>query len=304
MLKYSILLMKAYITTFMKQLLFFLFFTSFLFSATLESKYKLHHLDINASLIYPDIQNDFRIYSFEKNKFRKSISSKQLVQVFKSHNIVLLDKSRGIVNFERTSNIDFSDIKEEVKKYYLSYYPNMNIEDISLRSNSSFRHLPSIYTLIFKHNAYLHNSSSLKLVSQESKEQLFLNYTITASLKVFKASHNINRGKILSYIDLTYKEETFSRFMGTPLKSINERQVRLRKRLPKGKTIYEHDVEPLPSVLKNKNVYVRFNNGNVHLEFQAKSLQDAQIGETISVQKKDKTRLKAKVIGRNLVEIE
>lgn len=296
--------MKAYTITFMKPLLFFLFFTSFLFSATLESKYKLHTLDINASLIYPEIQNDFHIYSFEKNKFRKSISSKQLIQIFQSHNIVLLDKSRGIVNFERTSNIDFSNIKEEVKKYYLSYYPKMHIETIVLRSNSSLSHLPKVYSINFKPKSYQHKSSSFRLISEDSKEQLFLNYTITASLEVFKASHNINRGKILSYVDLTYNKENFSRFTGTPLKSINKRQVRLKKRLLKGKTLYEHDVEPLPSVLKNKNVYVRFNNGNVHLEFQAKSLQDAQLGEVISVQKKDKTRLKAKVIGRNLVEIE
>ncbi len=288
----------------MKQLLFFIFFTSFLFSATLRSHYKLHDLDINASVIFPEIQDDFRIYSFEKNKFRKSISSKRLIKVFRSHGIVLLDKSRGVVNFERTSNIDFSKIKEEVKNYYLRYYPNIHISKISLRSNSSFSHLPKAYSLSFKPNSYQHNASSIKLISKESKKQLFLNYTITASLEVFKASHNINRGKILSYIDLTYTEETFSRFTGTPLKSINERQVRLKKRLLKGKTLYEHDVEPLPSVLKNKHVYVRLNNGNVHLEFQAKSLQDAQLGDIISVQKKDNTRLKAKVIGKNLVEIE
>ncbi len=180
----------------------------------------------------------------------------------------------------------------------------MKIDSIQLDPNGTITELPKKYTLMFKPHAHRYNHSSLQLTSNESNERYFLSYTILATIKVFKASHNINRGKILTYIDLKHTNEPFTRFTGMPLQRIGKSAVRLKKRLQKGKIIYEHDIEALPYVLKNKPVYVRLTNGNVHLEFQAKSLQDGKIGDMISIQKKDKTRLKAKVVGKNLVEIE
>lgn len=288
----------------MKQIIFLLLLNTFAFAATLESHYKLLTPELNASVIYPKIQNDFNIYTFDKNRNRKSFSSKTLIKIFESHNLSLDDKSRGIVHFERTSDIDLGPVKKEIEAYYLSHYSNIHIDSIILDPNGTITQLPKKYTLRFKPNAHQHNRSSLQLIADESKERFFISYTILATIKVFKASHNINRGKILSYIDLKQTNESFKRFTGRPLQSIGKSTVRLKKRLQKGKIIYEHDVEAPPSVLKNKPVYVRLTDGNVHLEFQAKSLQDGQIGDMISIQKKDKTRLKAKVVGKNLVEIE
>lgn len=288
----------------MKHILLLLLINTFSFAVALESHYTLLTPELNASVIYPTIQNDFNIYTFDKNKNRKSFSSKRLIKIFESHNLSLDDNSRGIVHFERTSDIDLNPVKEEIEAYYLSHYPNINIDSIILDPNGTITELPKKYTLAFKPNAHQHNHSSLQLISGESKERFFISYTILATIKVFKASHNINRGRILTYIDLKQTSEPFKRFTGTPLQSIGKSTVRLKKRLQKGKIIYEHDVEAPPSVLKNKPVYVRLTDGNVHLEFQAKSLQDGKVGDMISIQKKDRTRLKAKVVGKNLVEIE
>ena len=289
---------------FMKYIFFLLLLNIFAFSAVLEPNYTLLTPELNASVIYPEIKQDFNIYTFDKNKNRKSFSSKRLIKIFESHDLSLKDNSRGIVHFERTSDIDLEPIKKKIEEYYLAHYPNMHINTIELDPNNTITHLPKKHTLSFKTNAHQHSHSSLQLTSSESKERYFISYTVQATIKVFKASHNINRGKILTYIDLKHTNEPFKRFTGTPLQRIDKSTVRLKKRLQKGKIIYEHDVEALPSVLKNKPVYVRLTNGNVHLEFQAKSLQDGKIGDMISIQKKDKTRFKAKVVGKNLVEIE
>ncbi|MFC2073702.1 flagellar basal body P-ring formation chaperone FlgA [Campylobacterota bacterium] len=288
----------------MKHIFFLLLMNTFSFSAILESKYTLLTPELNASVIYPDIQKDFSIYTFDENKNRKSFSSKTLIKIFESHNLSLSDNSKGIVHFERTSDIDMGPVEKEIEAYYLSHYPNMKIDSIQLDPNGTITELPKEYTLMFKPHAHRYNHSSLQLTSNESNERYFLSYTILATIKVFKASHNINRGKILTYIDLKHTNEPFTRLTGIPLQRISKSPVRLKKRLQKGKIIYEHDVEALPYVLKNKPVYVRLTNGNVHLEFQAKSLQDGKVGDMISIQKKDNTRLKAKVVGKNLVEIE
>ncbi len=288
----------------MKHIIFLLLINTLAFSTALKSHYTLPSTELNASVIYPEIKNDFSIYTFDTNKNRKSFTSKTLIKIFESHNLSLEDNSRGVVHFERTSDIDMEPIKKEIKAFYLSYYPNMRIDSIILDPNGTLTYLPKEYTLTFKPNAYRYNRSNIQLISNETNERFFISYTILATVQVFKASHNINRGKILSYIDLKHTHEPFTRFTGKPLQKIDKSAARLKKRLQKGKIIYEHDVEALPSVLKNKPVYVRLTDGNVHLEFQAKSLQDGKIGDMISIQKKDKTRLKAKVVGKNLVEIE
>ncbi len=288
----------------MRQIFFLLFFVISGSSATLQSHYTFAGSELNASLIDPEIADDFTIYTFEENRNRKSFSAESLIKLFDEHNLNLSDKSRGIVHFERGSSVSLEPIINDIKAYYLNYYPQMQIKSIHLHSNTPVVQLPEEYSLSFKPNAYKYNRSSLIMNSKELNTRLFFHYTLEATVKVFKASHNINRGTILNYIDLKYTSVPFKRLTGTPLRGIDTNRVRLKKRIPKGKTLYEHDVELLPSVLKNKTVYARFSNGNVHLEFQATSLQDGRLGDVILIQKKDNTRLKAKVVGTNQVEIE
>jgi len=180
----------------------------------------------------------------------------------------------------------------------------MSIEKVFLDPNGYIGEIPSNYTLIFKPKAYLHSHSSLQIVSTQSKERFFLTYTIRAKMKLFKARNNINRGKILTQIDLIYENEKFTRLKGLPLRELESGQFRLKKRLAKGKTLYVHDIESLPYVLKGKPVNVRLVSGKVRVEFIAKSLEDGQKNAYVFIEKSDGKKLKAKVVNRNLVEVE
>lgn len=288
----------------MKQLIVLLFFTVSMFAASLQSVYNVPAQEINASLIYPEIDKDFTFYRFSKNNHQKSFSASTLIKVFAEHDVNLQSDYRGIVHFKRSASIDLAPLKQKIAEHYLSYYPTMKIDAIDLKLNSFAKKLPQEYTLSFKPNAHQHKYSTLKLRDISSKRRYFISYEITATIKLYKASHNINRGKILSPIDMTYTSVPFKRLKGTPIQSIELGKIRLKKRLSRGTIIYAHDLESLPTVLKNKSVNVRYINNNVHLEFQATALQDARIGEYIYVQKKDRQRLKVKVVGKNLVEIE
>ena len=288
----------------MKQLFVLLFFTVSIFSASLQSLYTVSTQEVNASLIHPEIDEDFTFYNFGKNNHQKSFSTNTLIKIFAQHNVKLESNYRGIVHFKRSSSLDLEPLKEKISAYYLSYYPTMQISAIELKLNNFSKALPKDYILSFKTNAHQHRYSTLKISSKTSKNRHFISYEITATIKLHKASHNINRGRILSHIDMTYGPVPFKRLKGTPIQSITLGQTRIKKRLSRGTIIYQHDVEPLPTVLKDKSVNVRYVNDNVHLEFQATALQDAHIGEYIYVQKKDRKRLKVKVVGKNLVEIE
>lgn len=289
---------------FLKFIFMLSFFCASVFSADLKAHYSISAQELNASVIFPQIKDDFLIYQFDENRHIKSFSSSVLIKSFQEHNISLDDKSQGIVHFNRNTQTDLGPIKEKVREYYLSYYPSMQISSIDFHLNNFIESLPEEYEIIFKTNAHQYRKSTLQLSALKSKKRYFISYHIHAKVKLFKASHNINRGKILSPIDLTYTNEPFRRLKGIPLKTLDETEIRIKKRLREGSILYEHDIERVPSVLKDEDVYVRLINGNVQLEFQAKSLQDGNIGDMISIQKSDNQRLKAKVVGKNLVEVE
>jgi len=281
-----------------------LLISSSLYCVALKSEYSIAGLDFNASTVYPQIDNDFVIYHFDQNRHKKTFTSSRLLQIFKDQDLQLEDNSRGIVHVQRTTDVDLEPVIQKIKAYYHNYFPHMRIEKISLVSSSFIEELPQDYTLVFKPNAYLYNHSSFKILSEESTERFFIRYEIQAKMKLFKARHNINRGKILTPKDLLSTQTKFKRLKGLPLLSLSQQQIRVKKRLAQGKILYQHDIEPLPSVLKDKPVNVRFISGMVRLEFQAICLDDAGIGEYVYIQKSDGKKLKAKVINKNLVEIE
>ncbi len=289
---------------YLKVFLLSLFISSSFYGAVIKSEYTIDSMEFNASIVDPQIENDFVIYRFDQNRNQKTFTSSRLLQTFEQKGLQIEDASRGIVHVKRASHVDMGPIVQAVKAYYHKYFPDMKIEKVLLDTSSFIQKLPKHYTLEFKTNAYLYNHSSFKILSNDSLERFFVRYKIQAKMKLFKARHNINRGKILTPKDLVSVETEFKRFKGFPLISLTQQQIRIKKRLAEGKILYQHDTEPLPSVLKDKPVNVRFISGKVHLEFQAICLEDAAIGEYVYIEKSDGKKLKAKVISKNLVEIE
>ncbi|HIC44739.1 MAG TPA: flagellar basal body P-ring formation protein FlgA [Sulfurimonas sp.] len=287
----------------LKFLFLFILSSSFLFSLGLKNDYKVEGLDFNASHIDPSIKNDFLIYHFEENRHQKTFTSSKLLLRLQNEGMNLEDETKGLVHVKRNSKIDYSSISNKIKTYYHTYYPQMFITDIKYLQNTFIQDLGKDYTLKFKNKAYLYQRASLQLFSANTGKRHFITYELEASLKVFKASHNINRGKLLTPLDLRNENIVFKRFKGLPVQMALKGRLRLKKRLVEGKVVYLHDIEKLPDVLKNKEVNVRYISGNVQLEFIAISLEDGYISEEINIKKRDGKRLKARVISPNLVEI-
>ena len=289
---------------FLKFLFIFFLITTSIFATVLKQNYLIEGKDFNASMIDNTIEDDFTIFSFDENKHKRAFSSSRLISIFKKNNIVLQDRTRGLVHIKQKSSVNFNPIKEKIKQHYKQHYPDMKIISIFINSSSFIKALPYEYELVFKSNAYKYSVSSVQLKTPNTKKRLFINYKINAKIKLFKARHNINRGKILTPSDTIYKLYDFERLKGIPLKKSHTSKIRLKKRIPEGKIIYEHNIELLPDILKGNKVLVKLVNGSVSLEFQAISLQDAHKGDHIYVQKSNGKRLLVTVIGKNQVEIE
>ncbi|MDQ1297897.1 MAG: flagellar basal body P-ring formation protein FlgA, partial [Campylobacterota bacterium] len=63
-------------------------------------------------------------------------------------------------------------------------------------------------------------------------------------------------------------------------------------------------LEPLPIVLKGAKVSVQVQNESVIVEFIATATQEGALYDIITIEKSDKKRAKAKVIGENRVELQ
>lgn len=285
-------------------LFFILLYFTFSCALELKKEYIISSQDFNLSHVDPSISQDIRLYRFDDNRYQKSFNTKTLITKLQNHGISIDNSHSGVIYVKRRHSLNLSSLKEKIKAYYLRHYDTMKIHDITIKSNSFIAELPNDFSLSFKKSAYLYARSSLQLQSKNAKKRLFLNYEIKASIKVFKASHNINRGKILSQTDFSYAYEVFKRFTSIPVQHALQGRQRLKKRLVSGKILYHKDLEALPDVLKNKTVNVRLISGSVHLEFQAISMEDGHVGDEIMIKKRDGTRLKAKVVSPNLVEIQ
>ena len=287
----------------MKYIIFALLITN-LFSANLKNAYTISSPEFNASTIDSSIKNDFIIYTFNKNRHKKSFNAKDLAELFKEHHLDLDTTSTRLVHVKHVSNVNLQAIKDAVKAYYLEIYPSMKIKYVDIKTSNFIEVLPKQYNLVFKSNAFRYATSTLQIQDLQSRKRYFLNYTIKATIRLFKARHNINRGRILTQIDVLYGPVEFKRLKAMPFDYKQKTDIRLKKRLLKGKIIYNKDIELLPAVLKGSLVLVSLVNGTVHLEFQATALRDAHIGDEIYVEKRNKKRLRVKVIGKNLVEIQ
>ena len=282
----------------------FIVLSSCLFSFELKDNYTISGLEFNASTVSPSIKKDFILYKFEKNQHQKTFTASKLILKFQEKGLILEDRSKGIIHLKRKSNIDLNDLSVKIEHYYKTFFPKMRISGVEFKQGSYIDALSDGIELKFKKKAYLYNRSSLQIISKKDNKRHFINYELHAFIKVFKASHNIKRGKILTPLDLKYQEVPFTRLKGLPVQDLSILNLRIKKRLVEGKVLYQHDIEKLPDVIKDKSVNVRLISGKVHLEFQAISLQDGHIGDEINIKKKDGKRLKAKVISPYLVEIQ
>ncbi len=132
--------------------------------------------------------------------------------------------------------------------------------------------------------------------------KVFVSAGIYEYTEVVVAQKTISRKSIITNADITLERVNISKLRGRPALDLN--QVvgsSTKKQIRTGVVVFEHDI---CMVCKGASVQVVAKNEHFNINMEGTALADAAIGEVIQVRnKKSKRSFRAKVIGRNQLEV-
>lgn len=207
------------------------------------------------------------------------------------------------VNFTKETALDVTPLKQQLMDAFISAYPTINVQRINLFPRGFIEVIPKNAKAVFEPDITDRNDGTFYVLDENGVRRYF-DFTLEASLSVLHSSQKINRNDVLTSTNSSLKVIQFTQFRGKPLSSLpNERQ-RLRRSLRENIPIVDRHLEPLPIVLKGSKVNVQVQNDAVIVEFIATATQEGALYDIITIEKSDKKRAKAKVIGENRVELQ
>ncbi len=286
----------------MKKLLFLFFvFASLQASEYLKEKYFTPTNDINLSLITNDTKNDKVIYHIERDRYLKRVRSKDLLRLLQQNGYRRFKAKRSYVTFIKLSSVDLSPIRQKLTDYFKKNYKLIDIHSLKIIPKMHIEKLPKEFTFKVRSNALLNSHGTVSIITPK-KKQIFFEYFLDATLPVYKAKKKIARGEALSLRNLSKERIRFERFRALPVQDIQGLQA--KHHITKGKLITERDVERVDLVRRGEFVSVVLKESSLEIDMSAKALQAGTLNDIILIQNRRGKRLRARVIGKNLVEIE
>jgi len=297
-----------------KFILIFFFLFSFSFGKNIEiklkdivyiSKYEVYLSDIATiktqnknfknylSSIYIKTITDKTVVSKEEilQALKKNFIDLSSVEIYGKKTIVVLNKTR----------IDKEKLEEIVKSYIKKHYPNIYIENISLRA-------PSIEVLGEPKISIKEKGKTSSYIYLDIK-LLNINKNLSASIKyaplleVVVAKYPLPKGHIIKYKDVKISRIKIKRGKDYIDKLELAVGKKLKRTKRKGEPILFRDLEKQYLVRKNSNVKVIYNKGNFKIELIGRALENGDKGQIIKVKNISSGKvIQCKVIGINRVE--
>lgn len=287
----------------MLQKIFLLFFfTLNLFSYELHSVYYVNSKNITLQDIVPHAKENVELYKISKNKHAKKIKADKLIVQLNKHGINSLESSSRYIRFILQSPIDTSKIESSLLSRYKENYPNMKINSIQVVPRAYVKSLPDNYKISLHKKFFLSKEGTLNIKTLDNKK-LFFDYIVDADLYVYISRENIHKGDRISPFNTTKKSVVFDKFRALPINTSYLNVSQAKRNLKTNKVLTLRDIQSLDLVKKNSNVNVSINDGTINISFSAKALQNGKLNDIITVQKSNRQRLRAKVIGKDRVEL-
>ncbi len=285
----------------MKKLVVLLFvLVSLQASEYLKEEYFTPTNDINLSLITHDVRNDKVIYRIERDRYLLRVSSKKLLHILQQNGYRRFKAKRSYVTFVKLSPIDLSPLEQKLADYFKKNYQKIDIHSIKIIPKMHIQKLPKEFTFKVRSVTLLRSHGTLSIITPQ-KHQIFFEYFIDATLPVYKSSKKILRGEVLSLRNLTKQTIRFERFRALPMQQISALQA--KHHITKGKLVTVRDVERIDLVRRGEFVSVVLKESDLEIDMSAKALQAGGLNDIILIQNRRGKKLRAKVIGKNLVEI-
>ena len=286
----------------LKLFLFLSLITQVYAKTELSSHYYVDTSEITLSTIMPHISNDTVLYTIAEGRYSKRVKSKELLKVLKKLGYNDFETGHTYTKFEKRSPIDLSKIKNYVSKYYKQKYKNIKIKNIKIQPRSYIKHLDEKYIVKMPKKSELRKNGTLAIKLQ-NKQQLFFDFYIEASVPAYIAKIDIKRKDELSFRNTIKKSIILDKFKAMPVQTITQGTLQSKFHLKKDTVLTSRDVEIISLVKRGSMVSVILYNTNLSISFSAKALQSGKNGDTITIQKENRKKIKAVVIGRNRVEI-
>lgn len=207
------------------------------------------------------------------------------------------------VNFTKETALDLAPLKQQLMDFFISAYPTINIEKINIFPRGFIESIPENSKAVFDQDMADRNDGIFYVLDKNGIRRYF-DFSLEASLNVLYSNQKISRNQILSSGNTSLKSVPFVQFRGKPLNALPDQTQRFRRSLREDIPIVDRYLEPLPIVLKGSKVNVQVRNGLVIVEFIGTATQEGALYDIITVEKSDKKRAKAKVIGENRVELQ
>jgi len=269
---------------------------------SLQKNYYIDTDEIKLSTIVANPKSDVLFFKFEKNRYTKRVKSKDLIRLLKSHGYNNFNSKNRYIKFIKKSPINLSKLEDEVRNLYKNKYKNINIKKISIEPRGYIKTIPQSYHINIQQKSHLSNYGTLYIKTPQRKK-IFFDYYIDADVNVFLSRKNIKKDTELSMMNTLKKTILLDKFRAMPLQDIRRGTIQAKHHIKQNSVITLRDIEPLNIIKRDSSVNVNLSSRGISITFIAKALQDGKLNDIITIQKNDGKRLKARVVGKNRVEI-
>ncbi|MFT5660976.1 MAG: flagella basal body P-ring formation protein FlgA [Sulfurimonas sp.] len=283
--------------------IFLIFLFSFkAFAITLNSTYYIDSRNIKLQDILPSASYDVTLFKIEQKRYTKRVKSKEVLKLLKEHGFKNILASSSYILFTKNSPIDTSKIKSSIATLYKEKYPDIKINSIFIMPRGYIKSLPKQFEIIMQKRSYLSRSGTLSIKTLD-KKKLFFNYTIDAKIYIYVSKKSIKRNERISALNSTKKSIQFDKFRAIPINVHQLNVTQSKRNLKVDSIITSRDIETLNLVKRGAHVTVNFKDNSINISFSAKALQNGKLNDIITIEKRNKKRLKVRVIGKNRVEV-
>ncbi len=287
----------------MKTLFILLFCLISLQGSSLQKEYFFTSHNITAKFLLKDSNNITQIFTIDKNKTHYKISSKKLLILLSKKGILVKKPKFSYITFNKKSPINTSSLKNRLKEFYTQNLESIEIHNINIHPRVYIDALPLHFSFHINSKNFKHASSTFYITTQK-KKRIFFDYTIDASLHVIKSQHILERKEGLNAFNTKKSRIKFTKIRSKPLVHVRKNAYALKHKIKENEVIYMRDVRAFPIIKKGSRVIMYIKEGTLELQSSATAIQDGVLYDMITIEKNDGSRLKAKVIGINKVQMQ
>jgi flagella basal body P-ring formation protein FlgA len=247
-----------------------------------------------------------------KNASCFKVPSLKIITPFKEHNITLIDNQKSIVLFDRECHIEFKkeQIIKNLKKRFLSLYPSMKIEKLTIKPVSGFgKDFKDVWIkdIFLSKSALRKNSGTFFVVygfGRSYTKRVYFRFELKANLELFKAKNNMHNGKILTENDVIKQRVTFKKIPDSPITKEYFGIYETKSYIRKDKIITSNMLKKASILKRDDIIRAVIRDGALKLEFEAIALESGNIGDIIKIKKRGGKVFRAKVVSKKEVIVQ